>query len=506
MNQDMFLWKAPNKDGPTLQQFEAIIAKYPSAAGMGMVDGGELTSDVQMPPKAASMVATCKMFKDVGVIFHFMNYPEGFKTEDRQPITVLKDDGVCIAIAYIHGQFPTFIKDNGHSPHYNFAINNLTPMMAELWMDCGKNLDKLKKTLELPFVQRGIKAAMVTGHVAFQFNDGDIVSIDKEAVPIRTDYGWTTDNVPTIAAEAKETKPPMKNKAGFVRAVPAPDPAPELVEPPELEEPEEAPDPTKIAETVDEETARQIAAQLKRDNTKASETAIAAQLHKLPAHCEVRNGNEVWFVPPNNMHGNQLKKQGYGATAGFLPDGRSVDEYGNVYGRPAVRLQSKKMKGINLIALVGLGKPADKPVDKPAAPVTSAKPANTAGDMVIAPEVIEKIAAHLKQPKVLRILDEFAKQTVSPTWLQEITKKQPNFGESNGLDLVKDTAKWTVPFIEEAIKDPHALAVFAASWKLEALKLMSAEQLAAINKVPVVPDKKDQQTPVQRRTAGFAAA
>jgi hypothetical protein len=113
------------------------------------------------------------------------------------------------------------------------------------------------------------------------------------------------------------------------------------------------------------------------------------------------------------------------------------------------------------------------------------------------------VAAKLKQPKVLRILDEYSKQTLSPNFLQQSEKKQPNWAESHGM-LMTDTAKWTVEFIQENITNHHDLAVFAASWKLEALKRMSKEELAALNKVPVVDNKKDQ--PVQRRAAGIVHA
>jgi hypothetical protein len=65
-----------------------------------------------------------------------------------------------------------------------------------------------------------------------------------------------------------------------------------------------------------------------------------------------------------------------------------------------------------------------------------------------------------------------------------------------------DTWAWTIPFMLEVIPTRHALAVLAASWKLEAMKRMSKEELAAFN--TKLPDKKEPPHPERRK--GIAAA
>lgn len=503
---DMTLWKGPNMNGPSEAECAKILSKYPTAFSVGFAYPKEdapkvmeLTPHIQMPPKIKSLVKTLSEFKDASLVFHFMNYPDGFELDDRQPYTVLKQGNENIVLAYIHGRLPTFIKNDKRSAAYHFATDYITPMLADYWHDSKGNLEIMKKLMDANATHRQLKSLLGEGHVCFQMRDGDILSIDANAVPFKTEYGWITDKCESIV---KPTPKPVEEAR-----------KPGIVEDESVDEPDEAPGADQSVDEPDEveiET-KKLDDQLKKSAPK-SETAIAAQLQKLPEHCEMRNGNQVWFVPPHNMHGNQLKKQGYGRVAGFLPDGRSKDEYGEIYGhwkqdRPAVRLQSKKLKGVNLVALVDLGRA--KPVEtKPAvaqatpAPVTNAQQ-HDGSAFIVDPKIIAKMAETLKQPKVLRILDEYGKQIVSPNAIASMVEtKQPSFSEINGLDLDK-TAMWTVDFMLDVIPDIQQMALFAASWKNQALKRYSEDEKKALVQ-KLSPIKKEQPAAKQRRP-GIAA-
>lgn len=529
MHSQMILRRAAGKPVP-MALLEAIVKKYPTCAGFGLVLDGSLEADIVSGSGYSAKVLFDTLhdesFKDENMLLTFGNYPEGFSEQDRQPFSALKDGNELIALAFLHGQFPGFInQDVKRSQHHNFVVNHVVPTMADLWQSSGKDFNKFKAGLNMVLVKNSLIAPAVgRSDVVLLLKDGEVLTYSKDGKTIMTDFGWTTDLCKVVATETKkeEPKPVQKNKAGFVRAT-LPPPPPEkfepeepvdLTEPPELEEPPEL-------NTTAEETDRQATLQLK---TK-TDTAIGSAVKQLPQFCEIRNGNEVWFnvslAKVNNLHGNGLKKV-IQRVAGHLPDGNRKDAYGEVYKHwktvEAIRVQPDKLKGMDVLALVDISKlpksqqvPNEQPAAQPTVPVTTpAEPGKNGsgnGDYVIAPDVNKKINAFLDSPKVKAVLDEHMRRTVSPTFLAEQEKKLPLFEESLGKSMA-ESARWSIGDLTIIGKlDPHALAVYAASWRLRALKNMNEGDIAEINgHIKPTSDKKGQSDPVQRRKVGFAGA
>lgn len=506
-NKDMTLWKAPGRQGPTTEQFEAIAKKYPAYFGVGMALDGDLEPDTALP-KVSAMVKTASTFKDIGLVFHFGNYPPPYNVEDKQPFVVLKDGNKNIVLAFISGQFPSYIDEkSGHSPEYNVAVDLIMPLLAELWKDAEKNLAKFKKKMDDPaFRKQFNKRGVGNCNITLMFSDGDIINPIEGF--IKTSYGWTTDECKTVAETAPAPAPaepePAKPKIG--------------IQDEEVEEPEETPvDATGEVEEVEEPnevetTTAELAKKLEAENNGKTDTAISSQLNKIPLDCKILKGSdglELWYTPPAQLHGNGLKN-GYKRGAGWLSDGKAADAYGNIYPhwkheRPSVRVQPNRMKGLNLALLM------DTKGAVELAPVTkkseSTKPPEAVGFM-LTPEAISKIDANLKQPKVRAILDEYERKVITPEDLENQTKKLPDFGKSNGLDVVVDTARWTIDLAEQIIPDKHSAVVWGASWKLQALKWAPKDVLDKINatasKHTAAGDKNVQ--PDTRRAKGIVNA
>jgi len=475
----MIFCREAGKGVPT-PLFEAILKKYPSCAGIGMILDGAMSADLVSNVPVSALVKTIETYPDTGLMMYFGDYPTNFVEDDLQPFTVLKDKDETIALAFIVGAFPGFMsRDQAHSEHYNFSLNHLTSTLAELWLSCEKDFDKFKGSLDLGLIRNSILAgAVMTSYVALMLKDGTVKLYQKDGVVTKTSFGWVTDLCGVKEGEFPERKEtpatPLKNKGGFARATanvapPQPTaPAIPTVTEPEIEEEEE--------EIVLEPGKTDTALPVERPHG------------QLPQFCYRKPDGTVWFKPPAGVHGNALKKL-YNAIPGKLPTDPSAHWK---HHRPDMQLSEKAMRRYGLVGkdLKDLGTQIttkqEEPIVPKQSPAPTAPPVDQPYQPIIGPGVIEKINATMKSPKVLRYIDDFSNTIISPITLADSNKHVPDYAETFGVKSMLDTVRWSEQLLLEIGRtDLQALARFAVSWRWEALKRATAEELSVLNPKPI---------------------
>lgn len=147
-------------------------------------------------------------FPDAPLNFWLGNANKGasFKKDDLQPFVMLTDgknsDGkdkatVCVML---DGDFPPYIKDNGHSEHYNFAHEFLKPKLEKLNKLVGGDINKLVDAIDEDDI---LARDIPMGAVLFIFGNGKTKVCLKNYETFReTSFGFSSDTYGWVETKA----------------------------------------------------------------------------------------------------------------------------------------------------------------------------------------------------------------------------------------------------------------------------------------------------------------
>lgn len=528
MHKSVIVFKAKGQTIP-LDFATRLLKEYPSWNGVALMHGDKLVAqsskDALSPEK---LVKTSEKFKDRGMLMGFGNYDAGFRDEDIQPFTVLKDDkDASQIVAFMCGQYPGFVlAGKNESPESRFADISLTAKIAELHELSDKQLPKTLNMLQKPLIQNTITQSAVGDSVVVLMakkgkDVGEVLIYPKDhtSKPTESEWGWFTDARLEHEQEQEEAPQPDVDE----EEPPQPDTDDEEAPEPDIFGDEEergppiknlpAPKPKQAPATAGKGNKAPVIASTEPFKPPTTMTAIQVkppegkniEVQKDTRGVVTLESDGFFYYDPNKgLHGKVLKES-FRTVAGFLPNGkpgtdqhyanqpkvRVTDEKAVIYQQKLTALSPKVAEAAVTAAVKEAAKDTPKKIslDRPA----------------LSGKEIESVQKKLKDPKVKGTIDDHANDIVNPTILASYEQKFPEAavlakyeGGTNG------TLRWSFDTFKELCQNhPGWAANLMMDYRYLYLKTLADHDVNEFNKVMAPTQKKqDKNLPEPAKKAG----
>lgn len=493
MHKSVIVMKAKGHTIP-LDFATKVLEAYPSCSGVGMIHKGKLVVQVSKEPLTPEkLVKTSEKFKDLGMVFSFGRYDEGFLDRDIQPYIALDDaNGQHIIIAFLSGQFPGYVlAGSNESPEHRYSEIYLTPKIAQLYDLSDKEDPKLMAFLQKETIKNEMTMpATGDSQVVLMSRTGQVLVYPKDhnCRPTEAEWGWYTD--PKLTEDT-----PAEAEPEIIPAAPEPDPN---AEPDIFGDDGPLPNPTPANVTV--KSGKPVIAATTPIKPPVTATAIPKPKagerllvsHDSQGDVHMDANQDFFYTPNKNLHGKALKA-GYRNKLGgdkYLPNGtKGTDEHFGNY--PTIKvthgptIQNYKSKvvtanvgGQNIAAVAPAPKAAD-PTTAKTAEVVHLTPFERP---TLVPAAIEGVTKKLAVPEMKQAIDDHSNDIVDPTVLSHYEKKFPSACQAIGYKGgIEATLRWPFTVYRELCQNhPDWAAMLLMDYRFEWLSKLSEDQLKAL--------------------------
>lgn len=466
---------------------ELVTAGKYKTFGMTVVDKDEKGNPTlvsireRIMPDLSDLQALQKEYLETPAVFAFDTFPQGTPDEDLQPFDLITDvNDNQVLSAFLHGDYNDFAKAGStHMGAFFAAHEYLRPKLLKLYDLHGADMAKLLAELDDPTMKHDIERLGPTDTSVVFFSATNKIKVFSRNEHKRSfDWGWMSNHLgyeekPQEAAKPAEPEKKLSSLDKLkskLKAVPA-----ATKEEPKKEEAAPAPAP-------------------KEEEPKKEEEAPAAH----PPGGTPEGETEKVVVPAGMT--NKQKKSFMKSRLGYIPENYKKLTSINV---------PKKLKSLQDLKSTTASAPAPKAEEKlpPAPPKEepkratpdTPKPVVTPEPLPIIPAAdLKKMELALKNPKVVKQLDEAFEEILPPPLIAEMKTETASFNEQIGLDGGLERTK-CFTFSTLSTFPNTSLARLVMEWRYRALIL--EEQLESVTE-----DKKPASVPsvTQKTTASPA--